>query len=83
MLTALMNGSQIKFEGHTYVISEDNHLCVLGWREEKGVKEELLLPVDFSFKQISDMANKIGFDQLFIAGCEGALMRANRDKWTK
>ena len=74
LLRVLMAGGRIEHQGATYAMTEDNGLCIIA-RDQHG--DELPLGVDCDLRAFCAMAESIGFDELFLAGCSVSMMEMN------
>jgi hypothetical protein len=77
LLRILMAGGRVEHQGATYAMTEDNGLCIIAKDQQDN---EIPLGVDCDLKAFCAMAESIGGDRLFLAGCSVALgeMRSAR-----
>jgi hypothetical protein len=74
LLRVLMAGGRIEHQGATYAMTEDSGLCIIATNQHG---DELPLGVDCDLRSFCAMAESIGFDELFMAGCSVALTEMN------
>lgn len=77
VLGQLMDGAEIEFGDQTYLMDEDNELCVkaVKYHGDRGV-ENILLKVGFggtTLRQFIDWANKLPEDTITVMAANAAL----------
>jgi hypothetical protein len=76
LLRLLLAGESITFKDYTYVMSDDGDLCVL---YQKG-EDEIAMGLDFKLGHFIKLAELIGKDELWLAGCSLALKERNKKR---
>lgn len=79
LLQLLVHGGEIKFNGHTYVMHE-NQVCIVTEHDEHN---ERLDRIDMTVHELCSMAEKIGKDELWLAVCGLQLRSINESKREK
>lgn len=87
LIRILASGRTVKYRGVELGMAEDGQMYCIGLQSKPNQSEppqEIALKVDMDVRDLTTMANEIGFDQLFVESCGLALTKmATRERRTK
>lgn len=84
VLQALLDGQSVKIKDYTYVMSEDNKICIATYtydENHKLVENDILLNVDYSINDFISLCETLTFEETFLISSSNALTKLNKERW--